>query len=215
MKLIVLTLLLTGCATLPLNDPGKLYRKELKFQVDEQDQVGVANVGLRQNYEIEIKTENSTRRVRLTSCNVDEVYDNPGRGKIEYIYDVNAEVKERSCPLRIALLDEDGEHGWGIVDFQSNMNKLSAYVSCNNRNANTHGQYYCQLGSGQVMFMWFDEPTAVVHRDDCPTPDTKDDGESYQIFLGSGECLYKFGGVFSDERYRLTTFGYDDVFLRN
>jgi hypothetical protein len=205
--------LLGGCATVDeYNDAAKLYRKEMRFSVNGNDFTGVANLDDSIGHKIKFKTERSTARARISTCARDVHFNEPGRERFEYRYYPNQYERDTGCFLQISLLDKDGAHAWGLLDFRREGDGLAADIDCNGTHYQARGAFLCQSKAGLIQTISFDSPALMAAPKRCEAPTSPDGGKTWFLAVTRGFCNYRFAAGGQGLRFR--TYGYDGLFFK-
>ncbi len=140
-------------------------------------------------------------------------FDSAYKTKIEYI----PNAKERGhCPLNFEGYEKKkGRHSWALVDIEDGSANLPALIYCNGSTYNSRGVTVCQSKAGLRQHISFTEEVNVVPPPGCGQLTTKN-SKDFDISLGRGECVYIFQEKKKDsnKHHRLTTYGYDEIILR-
>lgn len=216
-KLILPMLLLSGCVTQPV-DVDKIYRKDLRVQIDKTwgnvaaDFTGMGVLDQKPSYNLTVFFNHKPTKFTLTTCHREVVWSNPGNG-VKYTYTPEPSLEYGDyCPIEMGAFDDQGRHAWGMIDFRGGSEKLPALLNCNGETIKSNGVSLCQTKTKLMQKITFEEPVKAGASEGCPLPKQSEDMKSLILEVGRGKCLYLFKGA--KDYHRMITFGYDDVILR-
>ena len=122
--------------------------------------------------------------------------------------------KNKYCPVILTGCERiGGRHSWAFVDFHSKNEALPAELHCNGVVKKVSGVSICQSKYGLIQKIIFRDKVSVVRKDGCAEMKTKDD-KVFTWKTSLKECPYPFVDDKTGQVHRLTTIGYESIFIR-
>jgi len=217
-KIIIAAMFAMSCtSTGAIVDLGKNYRKGLQMQVNDRIGTGMMTVPIAKTLEITIQIPQKAEILRLSTCHREESVEKSGwRDRTSHTWKIKLiEGIETigECPIRIDALDVDGESSWGFIDLVNE--DLSSTLQCNGIISWPKGVSVCQSREGLLQRIIFPGDTeGETISEGCPQPEPLKTKPGYNVPTGKGMCVYLFMDKDSGDFHRLTTFGYDAVYLK-
>lgn len=221
---VLFCLLLGGCQTVQAPaDPTKIYKRDLQIKVNGLTGVGTLVVPKASSYAIEVQSRGRLDAFTITSCArevvIKDIEESGGwfrkkKGKVSYTYTPSA-VEEEFCQLDLGGYDkEHGRHSWAMIDFEDSSTNLPAILTCNGEVKSSKGVSLCDSHEGLYQSISFTNPNVEVRAEDkCAKPGADGRG-NFTFRISRDVCYYVFVEPEGMKRiHRLTTIGYDDVFI--
>lgn len=218
----VVVMALTGCTTPSVykHDPSKDNYKNLEVMINGTTFKGVAVVPKAEQYEMIIKPEKNVKRLSISSCHLDLVFDGKeieereakkwydwGSKGIKYIYKIQKKIEDKqSCLLNIVAMNaENRAFDYFAADFLDTRPNVSmpATLACNGEKiVYGQGASICQAGVNTFQAIefkdvtnftaWDDESSEEVDAGPCFDALTSKDGKWYEYTVIPGQCTYYF-----------------------
>lgn len=223
-KILLLLFLCVACTSVQQKlDPKVHYPKDMALNINGHQGVGTIVVPWAQLYKFQVTARGKLDLGTYSTCHrewyQESAWDDSDwfddEHKMKFTFMPNA-VERGYCPMQLGGYEKKkGRHSWALVDFEDGSATLPAQVHCNGNTYNSRGVTVCQSRAGLLQKIIF--PVEVLTSPDKECPITKNkDGKEFEINLTRGECVYMF--LEKDEKsnriHRLTTYGYDEVILR-
>lgn len=199
---------LVGCQTAPksLISDDSIFHKNMMVAIDsEKGKRGVQVAPRKPSAILHISTPQKPEFVRITTCHREDIIRKPGK-RFDYRYTPTA-IETGYCLMEIAAFDEDGEHGWHLIDWKED-EQLEAEISCSGKKERAVGASMCQSRAGLLQRVVI-SGADISHKsiEGCPIVDHSNGYFEYE--MKKGKCLF----VFSDGKdiHRHTAFGYAEV----
>ena len=134
--------------------------------------------------------------------------------EIKFEYEPIEEIERTYCPIWFGGYEkEKGRHSWAFVDFRTADLILPARLECNGEVENIKGVGVCQSRKGKTQVIEFEDEMVVSPETRCDIGDNR--GTRFEFTLKSDFCVYRFKRLRSPHlEFRLTTFGYDKILIR-
>lgn len=223
--ILLVGVLLNGCTSTPMKmDSTKVYPHDMKLKVNGHKGTGMLIVPAAGVHNFEVEARGKLDLFAFSSCHRHQYqeeaweegwFSSEYKTKLEY----TPSTKERGhCPVLFEGYEKKrGRHSTAFVDFEDGSANLPALIFCNGSTYNSRGTTACQSRAGLKQHISFADEVNVVPPPGCAVPETKDNKE-FRYPISSGECVYIFrersGDVATRKHHRLTTWGYDEVPLR-
>jgi hypothetical protein len=219
------TIGLSGCAVLsPAQQEvsqNTFYRRDMKVSVDGVDYPGYGVLPVKDSYEFKVQTNHEMDRFKQITCHREIIEEKVGdKGFLskatKYSFTLrrlNSVERSDPCPLELIASADSNDHTWAYFDFAAADEKLPAKIECDGWNATYNGVSVCQSAVGLMQKISFSEPVKTSFDADCPMPPAPDE-KTFIFPINAGKCVYIFYGTTSKQFHRLTTLGWQDVWLR-
>lgn len=224
MRILLLALLLSGCASVPQTlNQNLFYKRDMDIEVNGFKGEGVLVVPLSEVYKFDITSSGKLDLFTFESCHREESKEKAGQGglfgdrkRVKLDYKPNPGIEDQGgCPVRLGGYEQDkGRHSWAFIDFETKEAKLPAVVKCNGSTWNSRGVTVCQSKAG--LLQEIDFPVEVIVNPDpgCPM-ERPADLKKYSFKISLRECVYNFMEKQAPHReHRLTTVGYESILIR-
>lgn len=223
--LVCLLFLTIGCSLVNQKlDYSKIYRRDIKLEINNEkfDGVGVPTRAL--SYEIKIQAYGKIDTLIIKSCSRDVQVSKPSSGvfsskkKYSYLYTPLKGLEDSaSCALEIGAYEEKkGRHGWANIYFQDKEHSLIAELKCGGKHIldASKSASVCQGSVGSFQKISFPERVKVSPiREECKIMKSNDE-INYQYIMPRGECVFYFGSK-SGDFHTHTTFGFEEILVRS
>lgn len=220
-----------SCSTdqMPVVKSEIIYKKDMVISHAGISYVGVAVLPEMASYDLHIAAKGDLDLFTFTNCHRDENSENAWnvtetrrnflfrkttekKKEIKLTFKPTALESSGFCPVFIGGFEElKGRHSWGLIDFESSVNKLQAGVECNGETKVATGVSVCQSKTGLIQRIQFGVHVRVSPDPECAIGKTE--GEIFEFEIKKGQCVYAFMSD-AGEIHRLTTFGYEQVLIR-
>jgi len=222
--MILMVLLATSCSLVNQKlDYNKVYRRDIKLEVNGETFDGVAVPSRSISYRIKMQAYGKIDTLIVKSCSRDVQLSKPSSGvfsskkKYVYVYEPLQGLEDSaSCALEIGAYEEKkGRHGWANIYFQDKKHSLFAELKCGGKHSFevTKSASVCQGSVGSFQKISFQERVKVSPiREDCKIMQTKDE-LNYEYIMPRGECVFYFGSK-SGDFHTHTTFGFEEILVR-
>ena len=209
----------------------KFYKRDMIIHVNGQEGIGTLVAGQADKYLFHIEASGELDLFTFKSCHREwskqkawnvETYKRQlfWKKKIVHKKQIKFEIelteleKSRYCPVLMVGVERiGGRHSWGFVDFISKVETLPATLYCNGEKLEVKGVSICQTKNGLKQKITFKNEVSVVEKPGCAKMQTSDN-KSFFWETTLKECPYPFVENGSGEVHRLTTIGYESIFIR-
>lgn len=230
-KIILLSLLISGCANVPLSvpsatGPAAQFRYELRGDINGQEFEGVGVMPLAKKYTLHVQSDVDVDLMKITTCHRDvEFQDHPiqddwfkPRRQFTFEFEQADGIENLgTCLLRIGAYNKNGDpQDFAVIDFKTPESALPAFQKCNGDSGMTGGVSICQSQAGLDQEIDFEWP---VEFSDLTLPQCKPnvpkDQKHFLYTLPLGECVVYFQEIAPPHRlHRHTSVGYKQIQLR-
>jgi hypothetical protein len=222
----ILALILGGCAASSQQlNPAVLYKRDMLVTVNGFQGDGVLVAPKADSYTMQIDAQGKLDLFTLTTCHREQTREKAGekgwfkdksRVALEFIPVPGIESGGFACPLELGGYEQvKGRHSWALIDFEDPGTDLPAKLKCNGSESNTRGVSICQSRQGLVQEITFSEPVLAAEKGVCAPMKASADGKRFQFEMPKGQCTFRFLTRSGAERWhRLTTFGYEQILIR-
>jgi hypothetical protein len=213
-------------------DVEKIYRADIKMEINGRDYYGIAAPPPAAQYKIKLKSAESMDFFVFRTCHREVTKEDVGR-RHEYNY-VPTKPEEIGCPAEIEGLNDDSRHSFGFIFFHEDLTQLpmmlgksvklgetrltqslSARLKCNGDQITYQGVSVCQSAVGLVQTVEFGNPVVFLKANNARCAmEMKSPGKSFTFSMRSGLCRYTFARAASlKETHAMYTRGYDEIVL--
>lgn len=216
---IIILFFMMACAdmTIQTPDPEVYYKRDMDLEVNGISYPGTLVVPKSGRYNMKIRFPGKGDLVLLRTCHREEELEDLGSSEQLYYYPATGLEDTGKCYLEVAAFSKkDGQHSWGMVDFQHEMWKLPAVLKCNGQTHNAQGVSICQSKFGLIQEVVFSEKISLSEKAKCFSKldfEIKDGGSVIRFIMPKGECAFVIRGE-SGKMHKLTTIGYEQILLR-
>ncbi|MCK4500373.1 hypothetical protein KAU11_07740 [Candidatus Babeliales bacterium] len=218
---VLLMLNVVSCATFSTSIPkGKIFKKTIQMEIAGVKGRGMIVIPRRVNYELVVRQDVRAEHIKIASCHMDDVQEKSGffnRKKHVFKLKPFDELELDSfCPIRLGFFDLQGQHAWGFIEIQNE--ELPSTIVCNLiPPTKFKGVSVCQAQSGSIQRLIFDTFVNFTQDDSAGTCGEifSNDNKIFDYFIGDSLCVYNFYDKLSETFHRHTSFGYNDVILKN
>lgn len=195
-------------------DPNILYKRDMDITINGKYWNGVAVVPQADKYEIKIRTVGRNDNFTFTTCHREESVKNQ-KNEVAFTFAPRKGLEDGdSCIADMGGFDKDkGRHSWGILDFENPAYRVQATLDCNGQSLETNGVGVCQSLAGLRQRIKFKYPVKVSPPIGCRML-TPVDELNFTFEIVKGKCVYEFWEPSFSRKYRLTTFGYEQILIR-
>lgn len=217
----IILVLSTSCTSLNQKlDPKTNWPKDAKLKVNGHKGVGTLVVPQASVYNFEVEARGQLDLFTYSTCHREWYQESAweegwftSEYETKFEYRPNA-VEKGHCPLQMGGYEKKkGRHSWALVDFEDSGTTLPGLVHCNGSSYNSRGVTICQSKAGLLQKIEFTVPVLYSPDQGCPITKVIED-KTFEIVLPRGECVYMFVEKSGERVHRLTTYGYDEVILR-
>lgn len=225
MKFIIL-LFLVSCGTVSTYDKNKVYKKDLKLEINGQKATGMMVIPIAPKYDIEAIAKDEIKLFTLRNCHrsveiedgwvKSNLIDKLKKKKVRLEITPNSPIETSEyCPIDLGSWSLSGRHSWGWIDFYTGGKYiLPAMLKCNGELNNVNGVSVCQAFSGMYQEIVFNKDVEILSGNkECELG--LQTGKIFRFKIKKGLCVYGFRDPISKKRHRLTTHGYIDIILEN
>lgn len=226
---LLISLFLSSCASFSIptssnSNPNAVYKYDLSLTVNGVAYNGVAVIPKAPKYTINIESRTDVDLFTITSCHRDDSalsvinvnWFHPKRG-YTYTYNPVAGLEDQgSCLLRVGAYNKaNGASGFGVLDFQTDMETMPAIVHCNGDMEPNEGVSVCQSRQGLIEMIEFPVQVQIdASHLDPKCQFSSADGKKWQFVMPLGECVIAFKEVGGKRFHRLTTLGFSDIMMK-
>lgn len=222
MILLLLILLIAGCAEYQVLEVDKYYKRDIGLEVNGKRYEGVTVIPRANKYEIIVKPKGNMDLILIRSCHREHSFEKKskkflwiklGENKFKYTYNPTPKEREKACPLRVEVYEaKNGRHSWALIDFEHPDYQLPSRLTCNGEIRTPNGVAVCQAKAGLIQTIEFPEIVQFATPDEgCVRPKFVDGAFDWQI--SKGECLY-ITTARDGRKHRMTAIGYEGVLVR-
>jgi len=216
MKNLYLLPLLMACSSFPEQklDLNVLYKRDMDITINGKYWNGVAVAPQADKYEIKIRTVGRNDNFTFTTCHREESIKNQ-KNDVAFLFTPRKGIEDgNSCIADMGGLDKDkGRHSWGLVDFENSAYRIQATLDCNGQTLETNGVAVCQSLAGLRQRIKFKYPVKISPSIGCRLL-TPADEMSFVFEMVRGKCVFEFWEPSLSRKFRLTTFGYEQILIR-
>ena len=217
MRILALLLLAACSSIMPQQqlDPKVLYRKDMNIMVNGIQYNGTGVVPRASSYNIKIKTIGRNDVLTMTTCH-QETELRAGSTEVSFTWVPRNDLENGidSCTADFGGFDKDkGRHSWGMLDFENPAYTILGYMDCNGDTYNANGIGLCQSLAGLKQRIKFQIPVQISPSVGCKML-TPEDGKTFVYEIVQGKCTYEFFDPAANRRFRLTTFGYQQILIK-
>lgn len=209
-------LLSCACSPAPEKlDPAILYRRDMTITINGKTFTGVAVAPAADKYDIKAQTIGRNDVFTFTTCHLEKEF-RPGRNDLSFTFvpRIGLENSIDSCIAELGGFDKDkGRHSWGLIEFENPAYKVVASVDCNGETYDANGVALCQSLTGLKQRIKFKYPVKVSPPIGCRML-TPVDEMTFVYEMVKGRCVYDFYEPSFNRRFRLTTFGYQEILIK-
>ncbi len=205
-----------SCSSLPEQklDPNVLYKRDMAITINGKSWTGVAVAPQADKYDIKINTVGRNDNFTFTTCHREESIKNQ-RNDVTFVFTPRKGLEDGdSCIADMGGFDKDkGRHSWGLVDFENPAYRVQASLDCNGQAVEANGVAVCQSLAGLRQRIKFKYPVKISPSVGCRML-TPADELNFVFEMVRGKCVYEFWEPSFSRRFRLTTFGYEQILIR-
>lgn len=225
----------TGCASI-VDTPeqqivaGKIYRKDLTVCVNGVCREGTIAMPLLPDNVIRIKSPVDMDWFAMRNCAGEKVKPKEimvqttkksfffwtktveSKREAEFHY-YPTELELTNCPLELIATDKTGKQAQGLVEFQLPNFNLQGEMLCNGERRPFEGVEICQTLKGLTQAIKFDTPVYFMPLPGCEIGETF--GTEFLFPANRDACVYQIRSKDRKSIGKLTTFGYEAVFVRD
>jgi len=216
---------LSACTSVPQQlDPKIFYKRDMVLKVNGFVGEGTLVVPKSEEYKMEVNAKGVLDMFTLESCHRETSKEDAGepglfgnKKKVVIDYRPVAGLEDTgSCPVFFGGYERKaGRHSWGVLDFETDKEKLPAVVRCNGSEYNSRGVTICQSKAGLLQEIIFPVAVEASSLDECKMQPSKD-GQTFRYEMPRKECVFNFMEKAAPHReHRLTTFGYESILIRD
>lgn len=205
--------------TQPIN-PQVLYPRDIRIKVNDDKNIRDAGMLVAPyrlgTYKLKFRTYGSIPNfdvVVIETCHRHVKLEKQGD---TFYYDYTPTHLERTeyCPMHIKGYDLKGRHSWGFIDFANIIRPMAASLQCNGeRTENAVGSMVCQNKIGLMTQLITEDKSIVFPSEGCEIESVKSE-QVYEWKIKPGFCVYLFQSKTTRRQVRLTTFGYEEILVR-
>lgn len=209
---------LLSCACSPVEqklDPKVIYRRDMEITINGKQFTGTGVVPAAEKYDLKVKTIGRNDVFTFTTCHQENEY-RTGRNDVQFTFvpRIGLENGKDSCTADLGGFDKDkGRHSWGMIDFENPLYKVPGNVDCNGFTYTANGVALCQSLAGLKQRVQFQYPVKISPSEGCRML-TPADEKTFEYEMVQGKCIYEFWEPSFSRRFRLTTFGYDQILIK-
>lgn len=208
---------LLSCACSPAEklDPAILYRRDMTITINGKTFTGVAVAPVAEKYDIKAQTIGRNDVFTFTTCHQETEF-RPGRNDLAFTFvpRTGLENGKDSCIAELGGFDKDkGRHSWGIIAFENPLYRVTATVDCNGQTYDANGVALCQSLISLKQRIRFKYPVKISPSIGCRML-TPADELVFEYEMVKGRCEYEFWEPSFSRRFRLTTFGYQEILIK-
>ena len=218
MKFIFNIFLFYGCTTLGQStlalNPNAVIKKTMALSVNGKAGIGFISVPMADTYRLDLDFPAKPEIVKIATCHREIIIEKPTT-KTFFVGSIKGLENDGLCQIHVDALDLGGVNSSAIIEIENE--KLDGAVICNGESRHVLGVSVCQGKVGLTQRILFFEPVEFEKM----APDCADMipmaqlGFGYDFDISKGYCTYLFHGKKSDTFHRLSTYGYDDIFLNS
>lgn len=234
---VLTALLLSSCSVTTRNpqqlEVDKLYKKDMLITYQGRTYEGVAVLPAKDTYKLHIRARGNLDMFTLATCHRDwtkekawNVHKEVGHWfwkrkidkekELRLTFTRNGIEKHRGqCIWDLGGYESNlGRHSWAMIDIQDSKTALRYYMNCNGEYTHTQGVGICQSREGLFQSVKFAEKVRVLPDSRCSIG--SNEGTYFEFKIKKDRCVYRFRTVNSPKKEaRLTTFGYNNILIRN
>lgn len=196
-------------------DPNTYYMRDMKVTIDGESAYGTMVAPKKWSYDISVDFPGKGDLVLLRTCHREEIREDLGR-KEAITYRPQRFLEDQGdCIMEIsAFSKDDGKHAWALIDFENRMWQLEGIAKCNGNSYITKGVTVCQSRAGLIQQLKFNEKFTLSPAAKCyPFFEHAIKDKTLEYKVPKEECSFVITGE-SGRRHKLTTIGYEAVFIR-
>jgi hypothetical protein len=224
-KLVIIVFLLSiiSCADTQIKiDPLKHYKHDIYIWSRDSEGLGVIVAPKRDVYNFSFESEGIMDFFTFTTCSrqiaIEDAHSGMKRKKVWIEYKPNDIEKTQVCPAVIRSYSESGRHAYGFIDFENDLDVLSAKLTCGEIISNNKGVSVCQGREGLINKIEFDTEVLISPDKGCDSIKSENgtwSGKGFIFNIDKGPCLTVFMEKAPPHRmHRLNTLGYSEIIIR-
>lgn len=238
MKSILLVLLLcyvlSACTNVPSQklDSDINYQKDMVITVNGVTREGMVTMPMLDKNKINVIARGDLDMFVMANCNGEWKKEKAwnvtkeipgglfgwGSKKIEQKREINFDYEPKgiqrdgNCALYLYGFSKEGKHSEGFIDWQTDRFQLQGTINCNGQERIFDGSEACQSRQGLYQQMTFTEDVFISPKAGCEIGKTE--GKEFIFRLPPGVCTYRIKSKSSGKVGKLTTYGYNNLLIR-
>ena len=240
MRVIVLLLLLSGCASLittPIMDKDTDYERDIVMEVQYSAKgkwkgpikiTGMGVVPKADFYNVKVFPPGKADMITLTSCHRVRKTPNPkkqggwfAKGFYSFVIPMHDTVDgDETCFFDVGVFEKKkGRHAWGMIAFTDPFYKMSAVAKCNGLTKEYGGVSVCQAKSGSIQEYKFKKLVSPSEVKGCEITNIDyqvKNSKVWRFIMPAGPCEIEFYDIKDplNNIHRASFFGFDIIPIR-
>jgi uncharacterized protein YceK len=220
---IVMMLIAGSCSTIQTAiDPLKKYKLDLFMKNKEYSATGMMVLPKKDLYSIIFESEGKMDYFTFKTCSRETVIIDGrrllNRKEVQINYRPNEIEKSMMCAAQVYAVSKDMTTMSGYIDFENDVDKASAILTCGEDTQKTYGTSVCQGRIGLIERIDFEDEMIVSPDEGCKNIRSENgtwQGKGFTINIERDYCIFVFMQKNPPHNtHKLTTFGYDEILNR-